>query len=293
MTPDEQPRTDGRGKPTVGRRSCLTAAGAVLAAAVGRSTATPDDGTESVPAGVDPLRTHGYGGAPGLRPRQPAAGAVRNGGLLAVMTEREPNDESDRATRVDPGRTVSGTISAADTDWYVFRTAGDAVSVTVESAADAALGVVVYDADGGRATHAHVGSGGAATLRTDSGNEPRQFLEVAPASDGGGTYRFRVDVTTGDGDDTSESSTATPTATNESDDDTGSTPTPTPSGNASVEQAETGGDSETDTETTTPTPTPTPTATETATTTTATTDVTAADYGVQRYGRGGYGGVQT
>jgi hypothetical protein len=289
MTPDEEPRTDGRGRPTVGRRSCLTAAGAVLAAAVGQSTATPSDGTEPVPAGTDPIRTHGYGGTPALRPRRPAAGSVNNGGILATITEREPNDASQRATRVKLGRTVSGSISAADTDWYVFRTSSDAVTVTVESAAEAALGVVVYDAEGRRVTHAHVGSGGAATLRADLPSERKQFLEVAPASDGDGSYRFRVDAAARDGADPSgESSTSTPAPTaNETDDGTGATPTPTPSatptGNESSGQATT---------TTEPTTSTVQTA-DTSSTTVSTTNVTTADYGVQRYGRGGYGGVQT
>jgi len=231
------------------RRSYLAGAGATAAALAGC-------GGRAGQSVVEPLTVFGYGGA----------AAIRQSEALAVsVTESEPNDTRQAATRVALGTRVSGDLGSSDSDWYALdASSGQLVAVRFQrSSPTGVTAVIAYDADGVFENLRYVSTDQEVTFVVTAETSGTHHVQVVDTQSSDGAYTLTLE---------SASATATPSTDSGTDTPT-STPTATPTSTATA--------------TPTPTATATPTPTATATPTPA-----EDDYGEQGYGKYGYGGIK-
>lgn len=180
------------------RRTYLT-----LAAAVAGGAATA--GCANLPGGADRPRSgeasqlrFGYGGAP-LLLLAGSAGA-------AAASEVEPNDACATATPVRPNETVTGTLDAAEVDWFAVDLAADeAFDVVFDRAsASGVTNVAVYGPDCGFLTLRQVGTDREVSVPAHTDGAGTYFVEIVDVEEGDGEYAVRVEP---------ERTTATPTVT--------------------------------------------------------------------------------
>jgi hypothetical protein len=118
---DPEVRGDTGDLGPLGRRAYLGLTGATIAAAAG--VAGTGSGATPPTTEIEPVSAFGYGGGATLR----QSGSV----AVAVSTsELEPNDDLRTATPISAGAEVTGTLEAADVDWFAFEAnAGDALTL--------------------------------------------------------------------------------------------------------------------------------------------------------------------
>jgi len=174
------------------RRTYLAAAGLTTAALAG---CTSRDRSET----VSPVSAFGYGGSPTLQQTS-----------SLTVSESEPNDREGSADAIDVGTTVSGTLTANDSDWYVVDLSGGS-DVAVKFSRTASVGitaVILYDPDGKFSNLRYVSTDEPVAMVQTIETTGTYFVQVVntQGSDGGYTVTVRDGTTT-------PTETATPVAT--------------------------------------------------------------------------------
>jgi len=188
---DDTPNDDR----TMDRRTYLTLAG-VTAGTVAVAGCSTGDVASTARTTV----RYGFGGAPVLL----SSGST-------ALAESEPNDACGDATAISTDTTVSGTLDAADADWYsVDLDAGETFDVVFERAASDGITNVVISGPGcSFKTLRQVGSGQEVRLSATADEAGIHYVEVVDLNEGDGDYAVRVDT----GGETTETATPTPTST--------------------------------------------------------------------------------
>jgi hypothetical protein len=190
---DETPNDDEH---TIDRRTYLTLAGATVgtAAIAGCSGGGATSANE--------LR-YGFGGAPVVL----AAGST----ALQASSEAEPNDACGDATPIATDTTVSGTLDAADVDWYSVDLAAEEPFDVVfdRTATDGVTNVVISGPDCSFKTLRQVGSAQETRVSATADEAGIHYVEVVDINQGDGDYTVRVDT----GQETTPTATPTPTPT--------------------------------------------------------------------------------
>ncbi|MFC6733695.1 hypothetical protein [Haladaptatus sp. DYSN1] len=297
---DSAEQNDSRGL-HLNRRTYLKLASAVVVAG-GGALVLSDDGLE-----MRPQTVFGYGGAP--------AADDADAPLVSVAgREREPNDDREVATRIETGSAIQGELDSDEVDWFTFEAeSGDELTVEFEREEEEGVtAVALYDRAGHFLDQVYVGSNAPTQLAEHVTETGSYFVQLVDVQDGNSEYTLTVSVTPGETQpptETTQTPTPTATTTTESVETTQTTTAETTQTETATETATEITQTETTTQTTTQTTQPaTETTTQTTEAPTATTQTTVApdstttesttqtttdadEYGQQRYGEYGYGGV--
>jgi hypothetical protein len=182
---EEQPEPDASNKPQtgenvvnsslkLGRRSYLSLAATAVAAVAGCSG---QKSTVREEIDLQPLGVYGYGGT-SVRSRE---------SVSLVVTKSEPNNGRTKATPIELGSPVDGTLASGDTDWYAFDVTDEEVRVDFERHSGDGITVVVLYGPGGEFVD----------FVYATSSEAVQVLE--PIEEGGTHYVELLDVQGGEG----------------------------------------------------------------------------------------------
>ncbi len=301
--PTEEQESDAKAeRTTLGRRGYLALVG-TAAGIVGYFGTTSED---TVEATVEPSPLYGYGGSV----KRPAGRATAVSTATAAAAVDQSTKNSAKATRLESGIAVRGTLSRTDTDWYAFtgQETTDVLLELVSVDGSESVPLLLYTSEGDLLTSGFADAESPARLVVTLPSSGTYLVEVPNIRGVAMSYELTASIPyEGDLSATPITGTDRPSTTQEADPSGetggasgggggtgGSGGGSTGTGTATATATETSTATETTTEsaTQTPTPTGTTTATETEASTPTPTPDDDDSYGEQGYGKDGYGGVE-
>ncbi|GAA0553265.1 hypothetical protein ABNG02_03085 [Halorubrum ejinorense] len=201
---EETADSDPSSRASLSRRSYLAGAGmaaATLAGCAGRPGGTV----------VKPVTVFSYGGGAALRQTETT---------LASITESEPNDTRQNATRVPLGTRVDGSLEPSDGDWYALDvSSGQQIAVTFQRTSQTGVtAVIAYDPDGTFSNLRYVTTDEVVTFEMTAETSGTHHVQVVDTQSSDAAYTLSLETASASDSTDTDSGTETPTSPSVEDD---------------------------------------------------------------------------